>query len=249
MKTIKIGSLVLGGGATAICAPLVGSTETELMEETLLAAAAKPDLAEWRADYFEGASEPARCVGMLRMLHDLLPCPVLFTLRASFEGGAQVIPREMALAVYLAVIESGYASIIDMELANEPAFRAAVLSAAAKKNVYTILSSHDFERTPLRAEIVSLLCRAQERGADIVKIAVTPQSAVDVLTLLAALEEFSRVYAEVPTVAVSMGRLGAVTRVAGGVFGSALTFGALKQSSAPGQFDVESLRAAMRTVL
>ena len=39
-----------------------------------------------------------------------------------------------------------------------------------------IASNHDFQKTPPKEEIVSRLCFMQECGADIVKIAVMPQS-------------------------------------------------------------------------
>ena len=44
---------------------------------------------------------------------------------------------------------------------------------------------------------------------------------------------------------MSMGSLGVITRMAGEVFGSSMTFGAVGQVSAPGQIPVEKLQAAM----
>ena len=44
---------------------------------------------------------------------------------------------------------------------------------------------------------------------------------------------------------MSKGSLGVITRIAGEVFGSSMTFGAVGQVSAPGQIPVEKLQAAM----
>ena len=49
----------------------------------------------------------------------------------------------------------------------------------------------------------------------------------------------------VPLITMAMGPLGAVTRVCGGAFGSAATFGTAGVSSAPGQPDAAALRRAL----
>ncbi len=88
------------------------------------------------------------------------------------------------------------------------------------------------------------LRRMEALGADIAKLAVMPQTPEDVLTLLSATGEVSATAAR-PVVTMSMGRLGAVSRIAGEVFGSALTFGAVGQSSAPGQLEAAALAKAL----
>ena len=104
-----------------------------------------------------------------------------------------------------------------------------------------MLCNHDFERTPPKDVIAGRLKKMEALGADICKIAVMPQSPQDVLTLLdAAYSVFQT--ASVPLVSVSMGRFGAVSRIAGGMFGSAMTFAAAEKASAPGQINVGELR-------
>ena len=82
-------------------------------------------------------------------------------------------------------------------------------------------------------------------GADIAKIAVMPRSAVDVAALLAATAvcaESSRV----PLITMSMGPLGAVSRLSGQVFGSCATFATLGDAgSAPGQMPLDDVLAAL----
>ena len=90
------------------------------------------------------------------------------------------------------------------------------------------------------------LCFMQECGADIVKIAVMPQSKKDVLTLLLATEEMVREHAKCPVVTMSMSEVGVVSRICGEAFGSALTFGAVKKASAPGQLGAEELRMVLK---
>lgn len=81
--------------------------------------------------------------------------------------------------------------------------------------------------------------------ADILKIAVMPQSTRDVLTLLSATDEMSRCYADRPIITMSMAAAGVISRLCGEVFGSAMTFGAVGKVSAPGQIPVDQLNNAL----
>ena len=89
------------------------------------------------------------------------------------------------------------------------------------------------------------LRKMQELGADIPKIAVMPQSAKDVLTLLSATDEMVTKYADRPIITMSMAGTGLLSRLCGEVFGSAITFGAAKKASAPGQMEVNDLSAVL----
>ena len=92
------------------------------------------------------------------------------------------------------------------------------------------MSNHDFFKTPSKEEIISRLCAMQEKGADIPKIAVMPQSKKDVLTLLSATNEMVEEHANRPIITMSMAATGVISRLAGEVFGSCLTFGAAQKS-------------------
>ena len=109
-------------------------------------------------------------------------------------------------------------------------------------------SSHDFGKTPEYDEIVRRLRKMRELGADIPKIAVMPQSKKDVLALLSATEEMATDYADRPIITMSMKGTGAISRLCGEVFGSALTFGAVGKASAPGQIGTEDLAEALRII-
>ena len=110
-----------------------------------------------------------------------------------------------------------------------------------------LLSSHNFSKTPPKDELVSLLLDMQDFGADLPKVAVYPQNRKDVLTLLQATEEFSQ-QATTPFVTLSMSWLGSISRVTGEFFGSAITFGAGVNASAPGQIDAVKLRKVLETL-
>ena len=88
----------------------------------------------------------------------------------------------------------------------------------------------------------------QECGADLLKLAAMPKNPGDVLTLLSATWEMKEKYAGQPLITMSMGGTGLVSRLAGEVFGSALTFGSAKKASAPGQLEVIALRQILQAL-
>ena len=121
-----------------------------------------------------------------------------------------------------------------------------IIQTAHAHGVKVIASNHDFEGTPAREELVARLCKMQDLGADILKIAVMPQTRSDVLTLLSVTEEMSSLHTSRPVITMSMGRTGTLSRLCGEVFGSAVTFASFGKVSAPGQIAIEDLKAGLR---
>ena len=75
-----------------------------------------------------------------------------------------------------------------------------------------------------------------------------PKSRKDVLTLLAATEEMASCYADRPIITMSMSGLGQHQRISCEVFGSCLTFGSVKEASAPGQIEVGKLKEFLTAI-
>jgi 3-dehydroquinate dehydratase-1 len=88
------------------------------------------------------------------------------------------------------------------------------------------------------------LLQAQTLGADVAKVAVMPQRLEDVLTVLSATLQASQKL-EIPVVSMSMGGHGALTRLFGWTFGSALSFAVGAEASAPGQVPMDDMNAAL----
>ncbi len=74
-----------------------------------------------------------------------------------------------------------------------------------------------------------------------------PQSKWDVLALLAVTLEMSEAL-ECPIVTMAMSSIGMVSRLTGETFGSALTFGAIGQRSAPGQPGAKELWEVLEVI-
>ena len=173
--------------------------------------------------------------------------PLLLTFRTQKEGGEMAFSEENYFALYHELVKKGALDLLDIELFANPLAADTLIHEAKKMGIKIVLCNHDFQKTPSQEEIVARLRQMQMRQADICKIAVMPQDATDVLTLLSATNEMYTHYASVPIVTMSMGQLGMISRVTGQLFGSALTFGSAQQASAPGQLSVQVLRNYLKT--
>ncbi|ASB90404.1 type I 3-dehydroquinate dehydratase [Bacillus sonorensis] len=242
-KTLNIRDVILGEGIPKICVPLVGKTLEQLKEEAAFLPSIRPDLAEWRADFFEDVEDIDKVKEVLADIRAILKdIPLIFTFRSAEEGGEKEVSKEFYFSLNHAVAETGLADVIDVELFNEEQEVRRLVETAHMHRVFVIMSNHDFEKTPPVEEIIARLRKAQELGADLPKIAVMPETPADVLTLLEATHTMNERYAERPIITMSMAGTGVISRLAGEVFGSAMTFGVAEKASAPGQIAAAELK-------
>lgn len=245
--TVTVGNVTLGEGRPKIIVPLVGKTADSILEAAEQARDLDCDLIEWRIDFYEEVEIPQKVAALSHQVKQAVQKPLLVTFRTKKEGGELELPDDQYFAIYKEVLTQGAADLLDLELFMPAEEVAATIELAHENGVKVVMCNHDFDATPSQEEIVRRLSLMEEKGADICKIAVMPQSNKDVLTLLAATAEMKE-KATRPLITMSMGALGMVSRVSGEAFGSAATFGAAKQASAPGQVPVSVLREILATL-
>ncbi len=259
MKTVTVRDVVIGEGRPKICVPIVGQTLDEIVEAAREITELPADVVEWRADWYAEAFQKAcdraddpfahMLLWMqetaLRLRKILGEKPLLFTFRTKAEGGERTLTQAEYEQLNETIAKSGTADLIDVELFTVGSHMKEFTAALHQYPVKVVASSHDFAATPPKEEMVSRMCRMQECGADLVKIAVMPRCRQDVLTLLSAVVEMNEKYDETPVIAMSMSSMGVTSRLVGESFGSALTFGAAKKASAPGQIGAEDLRTVL----
>lgn len=247
MNTVKIRNIEIGSGLPKICAPIVGTTKDDIMAEAENIGRLPVDIAEWRVDWFEHACDFSKVEDVLKDLRTALgETPLLMTFRTSNEGGEMSIKYDDYAELVIRAAETGYVDMVDVEVFIGTDIVKEIIAGAHNAGVKVIGSNHNFNKTPDKDEIVERLRNMQELGVDIPKIAVMPKGMKDVITLLAATEEMHREFADRPIVTVSMSEAGVLSRICGEPFGSAITFGAAKNVSAPGQMEVNDLSAAIK---
>lgn len=242
MNPVVVRNVKIGDGIPKICVPIVGVTKEDILNEAKTFDAIPVDVVEWRVDWFEDVFDTEKVKEVLAELRAVLKdTPLLFTFRTSKEGGEKAIDSATYAELNKTVAQTGNVDLVDVEAFTGDEIVKDIIDAAHKAGVKIVASNHNFEKTPDKDDIVARLCKMQTLGADIPKIAVMPQNKKDVLTLLAATEEMSREHADRPIITMSMAGTGVISRLCGEVFGSALTFGAAKKASAPGQMNVDDL--------
>lgn len=220
--------------------------EAELAE----AATGGADVVELRLDYLQEWDEAA-----VRRLLDAarsFPGEVLATYRIAAEGGlydedeSQRISRMEFVGLHEAV------DYLDFEyeawhnsanIRQKIGLVCDVDGSTDRPRHQLILSKHNFLATPL--EIEALLEVLSYEPAHVVKIACRAASLVDALRMLDALRASA---AQRPTIALSMGEAGLMTRVLAGKFGAFLTFASLEagKESAPGQVSLTDMKQLYR---
>ena len=186
--------------------------------------------------------------------------PVLLTCRTTAEGGRAHLDD----AAYGALLRSFLDGLTDWAPERRPVAidvevqrgcLPQVCEQAHGLGIDVVASFHDFEATPADEVLEEVLARMAREGADLAKIAVWPTSAQDVARLLGVCARATAGTGErsglgVPVAAMSMGALGAVSRVAP-AFGSALTFAVVPdeqgeaRASAPGQLPIQDVRRCL----
>lgn len=227
-----------------IIAPVTGKTLEEIMEQAKAAVETNAaDLIEWRADFyfFNKNLNKKNLLDALKNLREILgETPLIFTLRTKPEGGEININFKEYKELNLIAAQSGLVDIIDIEIINKNINN--LISDIKNFSAVVIGSKHDFSATPEKDEIIKILLKAKNAGADILKAAFMPKKNRDVINLIAASAEFHEKYPDELILTISMGSLGMISRTALEISGSFATFGAVGNISAPGQIQAVELK-------
>ena len=235
----------------------------DLLEEVdaLVAFTEAPGEEPSTTDSMVVATAAAQVLECLRRMTDVIDAtPLLLTCRTAAEGGRARLDDSGYSALLRSVLDelAGWEpgrrpSAVDVEVQRGCLLQ--VSEQAHGLGIDVVASFHDFKATPVDDVLEDVLSRMASEGADLAKIAVWPTGADDVARLLGVCARAAAAPGEgtglgLPVAAMSMGALGAVSRVAP-VFGSALTFAVVPdeqgetQASAPGQLPIQDVRRCL----
>ncbi|AEG18739.1 3-dehydroquinate dehydratase [Methanobacterium paludis] len=207
-----------------ICVPILEKNSESVIKSANNAIKMGADILEFRIDGLDDP-DPDEIKGLIKDIN----YPFIATNRTSKEGGSFDGSEEERIEILFEAAK--YADFVDIELKTDENYRSKII----KVSKATIISYHDFKKTPSVTELLDIVKRESEIG-DISKFAVMPENIQDTLVVL---EVLSRVQ---NTIGISMGNIGKYTRVIAPLFGSPITFASLDKKSAPGQLDVTNTR-------
>lgn len=229
--------------------PITAKTkEQAIAQAKVIAANQDADLAEFRIDLLDFAADSKQVITLGHELKKILATkPMIATIRTHNEGGKLTISDADYGKTYQAYLKKPFMDMLDVEMFRDQQVVKNTVKLAHDKKVLIVMSNHDFQKTPSEDEIVKRLLKQDELGADILKIAVMPQSKQDVFTLMNATLKVSQ-QSKKPLLTMSMGKLGTISRIATANIGGSFSFGMIGEASAPGQIDVTQLKQFLKTV-
>lgn len=229
--------------------PITAKTkEQAIAQAKVIAANQDADLAEFRIDLLDFAADSKQVISLGHELKKILgDKPMIATIRTHNEGGKLTISDADYGKTYQAYLKQPFMDMLDVEMFRDQQVVKNTVKLAHDKKVLIVMSNHDFQKTPSEDEIVKRLLKQDQLGADILKIAVMPQSKQDVFTLMNATLKVSQ-QSKKPLLTMSMGKLGTISRIATANMGGSFSFGMIGEASAPGQIDVTQLKQFLKTV-
>lgn len=213
----------------------IAITESTIDSMVRIANSTDSDLAELRLDYLDDFSE----IEKIRNIRK----PKISTCMPVWEGGRFKGSEKERIEILLSAIE--FSNFVTIELRTRKSLRDRLIKKAKETGVKVIISYHDFNSTPERKETLKILKKERAAGADIAKISFMPKNYADVVNTMYTLVGNNL---EIPIIAVSMGRLGRISRILAPVFGSYLTYASAGKGkeSAEGQLTVKELKNILK---
>lgn len=234
-KKLKIADFQTGK-LPAVAVSIIESDFQKIVKQIAIANNASCDLIEWRVDFFISKFKTIPSLNELKVIAKSTNKPMIFTWRTFEEGGQAPFKLEMYLELYRRAVASNF-QVLDIEYRHFNLLRTFI--SEVEGEIPIICSWHDFNH--VSKSLLSQGIKMSQTGAEIIKVAVMPQTSSEVDLFLKETKKLNNRISQ-PLISVAMGSKAQNTRLIGYKFGSSLTFGSLKDPSAPGQYNVEILR-------
>lgn len=227
----------------ASCIPLISGNKRDLLADVEAEVNNGCDFLEWRRDHFmkgESLSQEEE-LGILKEIKKRMKTQgLIYTYRSHLEGGVFETADAVRETGIQTAIESNLVDYIDVELENNEAFLEKIKAALKHHKTRWIVSHHNFDKTPSIEEIETIYAAMENTGGDVLKLAVMPGSAQDIRHLMKATLTHNE-GTEKSMIAIAMGSLGGLTRIATELCGGSLTYAAGMGKTAPGQLTLEEI--------
>lgn len=245
MGVLRIKGVTLGEGRPKTIVSLMGKRKEELLSMARRAVDAGADMLELRADFAQDVHDHGAVAAFASAIaSELSHTPLVFTFRSVGQGGHVELSTSAYAKLLRTVVTSGAIDVVDVEATRGDDVAAKLVRIALEAGVHTIVSYHDFKKTPDTAWMVSELTHMVDLGASIPKLAVMAHDVTDCLRLMEATAQATSVL-DVPIITMAMGASGVLSRLTGEAFGSAATFCSLDAASAPGQVELTLARTTL----
>lgn len=215
---------------TKIAIPILQEKEEDIISTAQDFVKKGADLLELRIDGIANVN-----FDIVKNIIESINFPVIATNRSKKEGGFFLGSEKERINILKSCCDLKNVEYIDIELQTDPCLRNFLIDKCREANVKTIISFHDFEKTPSVDYLLKIVNEEKELG-DVAKIAVMPRNLEDTINVLAIMSHCDN------TIAISMGEIGSYTRVMASKFNAPFTFATGGDVTAPGQIDIETMK-------
>ncbi|MEM2963409.1 MAG: type I 3-dehydroquinate dehydratase [Candidatus Anstonellales archaeon] len=163
------------------------------------------------------------------------------TLIATFRKGK--ISDAERKKILISAIENG-ARYVDVEVENREHFISDIIRFAKSKGCRTIVSYHNYSKTPSERKLQAIIRTCSKFKPDIIKISCKANSMRDCARLLGLLSYKKRI------LVVGMGQKGRIVRIVAPLLGSPFTYASrsVGKEIAEGQIDVKKMNSILEAL-
>lgn len=244
---MNIKSMEICEGLPKVVVSISGTSLPEIKKEIVQVQESMDslDIVEIRSDAFDNLSRSEHLELVNEACRALSDIPIIYTYRTSHEGGSGSKSYAEYKDLLMDVITKCDIDIVDIEFMAGDRLVSEIVNHAGENGKTVLLSHHNFKETPRIEEMQKLLYKMHSAGGEILKLAFLPKDADDVVNML-KIVKIAREAIGNKVIGISMGEMGKMTRLAGGEFGSCLTYGYISKNSAPGQVHASRIKDALK---
>jgi 3-dehydroquinate dehydratase type I len=221
-----------------ICVSVATEKVSEAERLAKEAEKAGADLIELRLDYLHETNKIEKIVESTSL-------PLIATNRQFKQGGHRLQNEKERVQSLLDAAELGF-KYVDIELTT-PNVKS-ITSRLKELGAVSVISFHDFERTPELIAMRNIVKSQIKTGGDICKLVTTATSMIDNISCLLLDLEMSETTG---IVCFAMGKKGIVSRVLSPAFGANFTYASVDKGleTAPGQLSISELKRIYKSLV
>lgn len=243
MKICQVKDLEIGTGIVRTCVPITATDSKQIIKELTDLQNIECDLIELRLDYLADLEEiPDLFVAIENNNYSK---PIILTLRSTQQGGKFEFKEEIVKNIYELGVKKGLFAIYDLELIWGKQFLSTLIAMIQSRGQKVLISDHNFTGIYDQEAVYSRLTAMDDLGGDILKVAMMPKERKDIGGFIDAVVNVQENF-DKPLVLIAMGQLGMFSRVMAQQLNSAISFGTVRNQSAPGQLALEDLNTILR---
>jgi len=220
-----------------ICAPIAAERVSKMIPLIKKAESSGADLIEVRLDYLNSLRGIEKIV-------ETASLPLIATNRQHEQGGRRLQSEDQRVRALIDAANLGF-HYVDIELTASAL--ESIVQELKELGAKTIISFHDFKRTPDALEMEKIVRAQTEAGAEICKLVTTANEIADNISCLLLTLKMSEI---IKVVCFAMGSKGILSRVLSPIFGAHFTYASIKRGleTAPGQLSIFDLKKLYRSL-